>query len=191
MKLKVDDFLKNIKEHISKDVKTIGIAGGSGSGKTFVAKKISEALGLRMISLDDYIIPEKIKSSDNWELPEIWDLKLVRENLEALSRGESFAKPCYSFITGEIGYFEDISSDDSYVLEGLYALDDSLADLTDLKIFVDVDENVRLIRRISRDQKTRSENSEQIIYRWENTIQLTFLKYVEPQKERANFVLTS
>lgn len=85
--IKTEDFLKNFSKYIPSKTKVIAVAGGSGSGKSYLSKKLSEKINTQVIELDDYIIPKKITRESNWDLPECWDLDLVRSNLNEFMGG--------------------------------------------------------------------------------------------------------
>lgn len=104
-------FLKNIKDYvkIGKTPFIISIAGGSGSGKTFIANLIAEKLNAEVLTMDDYIIPEKIKSSENWDSSDNWNLELLKEHLIKLKKKEKIKKPIYNFKKQSNSTFEDFS----------------------------------------------------------------------------------
>ena len=183
-------FLTSVDEFVPSDARVVGIAGGSGSGKSYVARLVAEGVGARMISVDDYIIPEKITKDSNWDLPECWDLDLLDMNLRDFLSGRDFEKPVYSFKSGLIDRYEDFESGGRVVVEGLYALCDLIAGRVDFSIFVDSSEDIRLARVVKRDTMERNKYDEaKIVERWNRTIQPAFLEYVESQRDGADLVL--
>lgn len=186
----LDDFLKG--DFILDDVRVVGVAGGSGSGKSYVAGRIADKIGARVLVVDDYIVPKEITKGGNWDLPKCWDLDLLNENLSDFSFGRSFEKPVYDFRTGKIGRYETFESGGVIVVEGLYALHNSIIEHIDFSIFVDSPKDVRLGRVVKRDFLDRSGYDEaKITQRWNESVQPTFLKHVESQKIGADLVLTN
>ena len=191
MEINIKEFLENIEQHIKlgEEVFIVGISGGSGSGKTYAAGKISEKLKDAIVfDMDDYIDGEKVKASENWDLPEIWRLDLLKEDLVKLKKGENIKKPIYDFTKHRRANFEDFKSKRIIILEGNYALHDLFLDLLDLKIFVDISEDIRLQRRVERDVKERGRTKEQVLEKWKDFVQPTYLEFVEPQKEKADLI---
>ena len=188
MKLDIKDFLEG--DFIPEDARVICVAGGSGSGKSFVAKQIAEKIGAKTLTMDDYIIPREITGNSNWDLPRCWDLKLLDTNLRDFLEGKKFEKPIYDFKEGVISEYETVESGDKFIIEGLYALHNLIIPHVDFCIFVESPEDVRLARVVKRDFLERSGyNEEKITKRWNETIQPAFLEYVEPQKGKADLVL--
>ena len=108
----------------------------------------------------------------------------------ALPICRDFKKPIYDFNTGKISGDETFESGGRIVVEGLYALHDSIIKYFDFSVFVDSSEDVRLERRVKRDFVERSNKfRDEIVRQWRETVQPTFLEYVEPQRERADLVL--
>jgi len=194
MQIQIKDFLKEINSYIEKDKEffIIGIAGGSGSGKSFLADKIKEKLSESVaLNMDDYIIPEKVSSLDNWDLPEIWNLDLFRKHLLELKKGNVIEKPVYNFVEHQIKICEKFKSGRVIIVEGLYALHEKIVDLIDLKIFVDADEDVRLNRRIKRDATLRGRTKEEVLKKWNETVEPTYRKMILPEKDKADIVVVN
>ena len=186
----LDDFLEG--DFIPDDARIICVAGGSGSGKSFVARRIAEKLGAKILAVDDYIIPEKIVKGSNWDLPECWDLKLLDANLKDFLEGKSFEKPIYDFTGNDVLKREVFESGGKVVVEGLYSLYGPLMAHTDYSIFVDCSEDVRLGRVIKRDLSERAgRNEAEIVKQWRDTIQPMFLEYVESQRGDADLILSN
>jgi uridine kinase len=167
----------------------IGVSGGSGSGKTFISKKIAEKLNAKLLSMDDYIIYEKVKTSKNWDIPEIWDLELLKKHLNEIKKGNDFEKPVYDFSKREEGKMENFKHERIVVVEGNFALHNLFSDLYDFKIFVDASEKVRLERRLGRDVKKRGRTREQILQKWREFVQPMYLRHIEPQKAIADLIV--
>ena len=96
----LDDFLNG--DFVSSDMNIIGIAGGSGSGKSYIAEHIADKFGARVLAVDDYMISKEITKGGNWDLPKCWNLNLLGENLRDFEFGRDFKKPIYDFNTGKI-----------------------------------------------------------------------------------------
>jgi uridine kinase len=189
--LKIKDFLENGFRYIPPQTRIISVAGGSGSGKSCFSKELCEKINAQVIELDDYIIPETITPESNWDLPGCWDLGLTRKHLEIFLKGNEFKKPVYHFKKGTNNEYEVIYPGKPIILEGLYSLHDSLKDLIELGIFMDISEKERLNRVLKRDILERGKKTqEKIIKRWNETIQPAYLNLVEPQKNKADFILT-
>ena len=186
--ISLDDFLAG--DFISEDAKVIGIAGGSGSGKSYIARQIADKIGARILTVEEYITPKTITPASNWDLPECWDLRLLDENLGDFLKGKGFEKPVYGFKTGVIDRYETVESGGRILVEGLYSLYGFLADHIDCSIFVDAPADVRLARVVKRDFVERSGHNEaKITKRWNGTVQPAYLGYVEPQKEKADLII--
>ena len=193
MQINFKEFSKDIKKYIkpSKKPYIIGIAGGSGSGKSLIAKKIAQTLNSKELSMDNYINGNKIKKTENWDLPGIWNLNLIKKNLDKLKKGESIEKPVYNFSKHCSETVEHFIPSKIIILEGLYALHPLLRSNIDLKIFIEADEKTRLQRRINRDTKERGRLKEKIIEKWNKTVQPTFIKYILPEKQKADLIITN
>ncbi|MFI5243549.1 MAG: uridine kinase, partial [Gemmatimonadales bacterium] len=143
----------------------VGIAGGSGSGKTTVARKVAERLtevSVASVSMDAYYRNMSHLTLDerrqlNWDHPDVVDMELLGVQLEALARGESVQKPVYDFVTHlRSTHTETVASADVIVVDGILLFCDArIRALCDMKIFVDVEADIRLIRRINRDIRVR------------------------------------
>lgn len=177
----------------------IGIAGGSGSGKSTVARKIAEALmpaSVAFLDMDAYYrnhveMTLEERRRLNWDHPDAYDFDLLSSHLEALSRGESVAKPVYDYVT----HLRDertvrIPTSDVVVLDGiLLFVDPRVRERCDVKAFVDTDADVRLIRRIRRDIARRGRTLEEILEQYTTTVQPMHLQFVEPSKRYADIIV--
>ena len=177
----------------------IGIGGGSGSGKSTVARKIAEALtpaSVAFMDMDAYYKHHTELTLDerrhlNWDHPEAFDLDLLASQLDALARGEAVEKPVYDFVS----HLRDertvqIPPADVVVIDGiLLFVDPRVRDRCDVKIFVDADADVRLIRRIRRDMAKRGRPLEEILEQYLTTVQPMHLQFVEPSKRYADIIV--
>lgn len=190
MKAKFSEFIEHIDKYlkITKKPFVIAVSGGSGSGKTFIAKLIAEKLDGKVFSMDDYIRAEHIQSNNNWDVPEAWDLKLVKEHLIQLKNGKEIDKPVYDFMNSKRNNIVKFKTE-IIVIEGNFALIDDFKNMVDLKIFVDASEEIRLNRRLERDSIKRGQTKEKIFEMWKNYIQPMYLEHIEPQKKEADLII--
>jgi uridine kinase len=177
----------------------IGIAGGTGSGKTTVAKKIAQALpqaSVAFLDMDGYYrnfahLPMDERREINWDHPEAFDLDLFVSHLEQLARGEPVEKPVYDFTTHlRSSRTERITPADVIVVDGiLLFVDERVRALCDVKVFVDADPDIRLVRRIQRDMSERDRPLEEILQQYLTTVRPMQQQFVEPSKRYADIIL--
>lgn len=180
----------------------VGIVGGSGSGKTSVASEIVARLRRRKIAtmlldMDAYYAPlELVKArfqgrEVNWDHPHAFDLELMAAHLAALHEGQSIRKPVYDFTTSDrTGWEEPLPPGQVVILEGLllFALPE-LRDQLDVKIFVDTDADIRILRRIRRDTQERGRSLESVMSQYETSVRPMHLEFVEPSKRWADLII--
>jgi len=177
----------------------IGIAGGSGSGKSTVARKIAEALmpaSVAFIDMDAYYRNHTEMTLDerrrlNWDHPDAFDFDLLVAHLGALSRGEAVEKPVYDYVTHlREERTEHIAPSDVVVIDGiLLFVDERVREHCDVKAFVDTEADVRLIRRIRRDMVKRGRPLEEILDQYLTTVQPMHHQFVEPRKRYADIIV--
>lgn len=177
----------------------IGIAGGTGSGKTTVAKKIAQALpqaSVAFLDMDGYYrnlahLPMDERRQINWDHPQAFDLDLFVSHLEQLARGEPVEKPVYDFTTHvRSSRTERITPADVIVVDGiLLFVDERVRALCDVKVFVDADPDIRLVRRIQRDMSERDRPLEEILQQYLTTVRPMQQQFVEPSKRYADIIL--
>jgi len=177
----------------------IGIAGGSGSGKSTVARNVAELLttsSVAFIDMDAYYKNFPELSLDerrqlNWDHPDAFDYDLLCSHLDALSRRQAIEKPEYDFVTHlRRGRPTRVEPADVVVIDGiLLFVDDRVRDLCDVKVFVDADADIRLIRRIERDTNDRGRPLDEIIEQYLSTVQPMHLQFVEPSKRYADLIV--
>jgi uridine kinase len=188
MKVNFDDFGKNISNYIrvSKEPFIIAIAGGSGSGKGFIAKIISKKFDSLIIKTDDYYIRDhNIKNKD---IPEAINLELLRKNLESLKNNKKTEKPVYTFALKN-DRTEIIHPKKVIILDGIFALNEKFLDSIDFKIFVDSIEKKRFARRLERDIRDRGYTKEHVASVWKETVEPMYKLYVLPQKDKADLII--
>src|SRR6185369_4184415 len=177
----------------------IGIAGGSGSGKSTVARNVAELLttsSVAFIDMDAYYknfpqltLDERRKL--NWDHPDAFDYDLLCDHLEALSRRRAIDKPEYDFVT-HLRRTQTIRIEpaDVVVIDGiLLFVDERVRELCDVKVFVDADADIRLIRRLERDTRDRGRPLDEIIDQYLSTVQPMHLEFVEPSKRYADVIV--
>lgn len=177
----------------------IGIAGGTGSGKTTVARKIAEALpeaSVAFLDMDGYYrdfshLPIDERRRINWDHPEAFDLALFAIHLAQLARGESVEKPVYDFTQHvRSSRTERINAADVVVVDGILLFtDERIRDLFDVKVFVDADPDIRLVRRIQRDMSERDRPLEEILQQYLTTVRPMHQQFVEPGKRYADIIV--
>ena len=177
----------------------IGIAGGSGSGKTLVAKRIFDELGsdkVIIIQQDSYYkdlshLTLEERKKKNFDHPDAFDDQFLISQLRALLTGKSVDQPVYDYkIHSRKKETKRIGEHVIIVLEGILILHDpELRSLMDIKIYVDTDADVRLIRRIRRDVTERGRSLDSILNQYENSVRPMQLQFVEPTKRYADIII--
>src|SRR5882762_6913805 len=177
----------------------IGIAGGSGSGKTLVARTIIRDLGSQrvvIIDQDSYYkdleqVPFRDREARNFDHPDAFDVDLLRQHMRELLAGHSIDQPVYDYSqhrrTTET---RRISDHLVVVLEGILIFHDpELRALMDIKLYVDADSDVRLIRRLRRDLTERGRSVDAILRQYEDSVRPMHLQFVEPSKRFADVII--
>ncbi len=177
----------------------IGIAGGSGSGKSTVARNVADLLttsSVAFIDMDAYYrnfpqITLEERRKLNWDHPDAFDYELLCQHLEALSRRRPIDKPEYDFVSHlRRAQTIRIEPADVVVIDGiLLFVDDRVRELCDVKVFVDADPDIRLIRRLQRDTRDRGRPLDEIIDQYLSTVQPMHLEFVEPSKRYADVIV--
>jgi uridine kinase len=177
----------------------IGIAGGSGSGKSTVARNVAAALGessVAFIDMDAYYLDHAHLSLEerrkvNWDHPNAFDWDLLVEQLGQLAGGAAIDKPVYDFVVhARSADTVRIPPADVVVIDGILLFTDArVRELCDVKVFVDADADVRLIRRIRRDMAKRGRPLGEILEQYLSTVQPMHLEFVEPSKRYADVIV--
>jgi len=174
------------------------IGGGTGSGKSTLASNINGRLSdyTTLISMDDYYkdqsaVPEAERELINYDSPEVVDIELLSNNIAKLRSGEAIDEPEYDFATHtRRAETNRIESSPIIIVEGIMALRfESLRSMANVKLYVDVDDDERIIRRILRDTSSRSRNLESIVYQYRSTVKPMHQLVVDPTKKYADFIL--
>ena len=177
----------------------IGIAGGSGSGKTTVQRRVIDAFGRGQIALldhDSYYVdlghlPPKERARFNFDHPRALETSLMVEQLDLLLAGEAVEKPTYDFTTHQRReQTERVEARPVIVVEGILVLGEPpLRERMDIKLFVDAPDDVRLIRRIRRDTTQRGRSLEAVLDQYEHTVRPMHEEFVEPSKRQADVII--
>ena len=177
----------------------IGISGGTGSGKSTVTKEIFKSItdkNVVVIEQDSYYkdqshmsFEERVKT--NYDHPFAFDNRLLIQDLKQLIDSKPIEKPIYDFEThNRKKETYHVEPRHIIILEGILILyDEELRDLLDIKIFVDTDSDVRVIRRILRDIKERGRTLDSVIMQYMNTVRPAHLQFVEPTKRYADIII--
>ena len=178
----------------------IGIAGGSSSGKTSIAKKLKRAFdqtnSVVIIREDDYYkdqsdlaLSERINT--NYDHPFAFDHDLLIQQLSDLMKGKTIEKPLYDYKTYTRSLeTETIEPADVVVIEGLFVLENKdIRDMLDIKIYVDTPTDVRFIRRLLRDVDQRGRTVQSVVNQYLETVRIMHEQFVEPSKRYANVII--
>lgn len=180
-------------------MKIIGIAGGTGSGKTTVVKRIVEALPphfVAVVPLDSYYndtshMTEEERRSINFDHPDAFDWKLLVQHVKLLRDGVAVEQPTYSYLkSNREKATVHVEPKPVIIIEGIMALlNKQLRDMMDLKIFVDTDSDERLIRNIQRDCVERGRTVEMVIDRYQKVLKPMHEQFIEPTKKFADLII--
>ncbi|ACD50984.1 uridine kinase [Clostridium botulinum] len=180
------------------DIMVIGIAGGTGSGKTTLSLNIKEEFGDDVVILshdyyyrsNDNISLEERKKL-NYDHPNSFETDLLIEHLKMLKNGETINHPVYSFVehtrTTETVMIKPARV---IIVEGILIFENQeLCDLMDIKVFVDTDADVRIIRRLLRDVQERGRDLDSVINQYLTTVKPMHEEFVDPSKKRADIII--
>ena len=180
------------------NILVIGIAGGTGSGKTTLMKNIVSRFegDVTVLSHDNYYkrhdeLPYEARAQLNYDEPDALETDLMAAHLEALRRGESIDCPVYDFAAhNRSDETVRIEPRKVIIVEGILIFENQpLRELMDIRIFVDTDADVRLCRRIKRDVNKRGRTLESVLTQYQQTVKPMHEKYVEPSKKFADLVV--
>ena len=177
----------------------IGVAGGSGSGKSTVTREVLAAVGSKSVAVlmqDDYYLDQSNLSFEercktNYDHPDAFDWPLLSAHMQTLRAGQPIDMPVYDF-KRHIRSEQTVKVDSApiIVLEGLFALfDPALWELMSLKVFVDTAPDVRFIRRLQRDIAERGRTAESVIEQYLQTVRPMHKQFIEPTKRNAHVIL--
>ena len=176
----------------------IGICGGTGSGKTTLAEKIYNEFNscTTLIGMDSYYksdssIPLEERAKCNYDHPDAFETELLIKHLKELKKGNAVDVPQYDYRNHlrkqEVTHVE---SRQIIIIEGILLLENKkLCDLLDIKIYVDTDADVRILRRIMRDVKERGRSLDSVVNQYQSTVKPMHEQFVEPYKRRADIIV--
>ena len=177
----------------------VGIAGGTASGKTTVARKIHEALAplpVAFIDQDSYYRDLSQLSFDerrdvNFDHPDAFDTELLVAQLKALKSGQSIEKPVYNFVQSiRESHMVSVQSADLILIEGILVLhSEQVRQELDVRIFVETEDDVRIIRRLTRDIKERGRDFDHVIAQYFRHVRPMHMAFVEPSKRWADIIV--
>ncbi len=184
---------------MSEKVTIIGIAGGTGSGKTTVVKKIVEALPphyVAVVPLDSYYndttsMTEEERHAINFDHPDAFDWKLLNKQINDLRHGIAIEQPTYSYLQcNRLPETIHVEPKPVIIIEGIMTLlNKKLRDMMDLKIFVDTDPDERLIRNIQRDTIDRGRTVSMVVDRYLKVLKPMHEQFIEPTKRYADLII--
>jgi uridine kinase len=180
----------------------VGIAGGSGSGKTTFARKIQEKILINkhdevaLLHFDSYYLKKaseelRIHGKPNFDHPEAFDWELLRKHLGELKQGKSVKVPIYDFKANQrTEQTTSVGPCRAILMEGIYVLWDlEVRNLFNLKIYLIVDADIRFIRRLHRDVKERGRSVDSIIRQYYDSVRPMHREYLDPTKQYADFII--
>lgn len=177
----------------------IGIAGGTGSGKTTLANKLVDSFGddeVTILRHDNYYkrhdeMNYEERSRLNYDHPDAFDTELLCEHIKELKAGSSVSMPVYDYsVHNRSKETILVKPAPVIVLEGILIFaEPKLCDLMDIKVFVDTDADVRILRRIVRDVKNRGRSLDSVICQYLTTVKPMHEQFVEPSKRRADIII--
>ena len=181
------------------NVIVIGVAGGTGSGKSTLIRKIKENFGdaSTVISHDSYYKEQKgmtyeERCQTNYDHPNAFDTDLLVEHVKKLKNWETVEIPVYDFTIHNraVGKTEIKKPSKVVIVEGILIFEnEALLDCFDIKVFVDTDADVRIIRRILRDVQERARTLDSVVTQYLTTVKLMHEQFVEPSKKRADIII--
>ncbi len=182
-----------------KDITIIGIAGGTGSGKTTVVRKIIGALpkdSVAVVPLDSYYndttgMTDEERKAINFDHPDAFDWKLLIKHVNELREGRAVEQPTYSYIiSNRLHETIHVEPKPVIIIEGIMTLlNKKLRDMMDLKIFVDCDSDERLIRNIQRDTIDRGRTVTMVMTRYQQVLKPMHEQFIEPTKRYADLII--
>lgn len=177
----------------------IGVAGGTGSGKTTVTRQILNRVGtehITYIAHDAYYrdlshLPERLRAQINFDHPDALETELLVEHLKRLRAGQPVAMPVYDFSTHtRTERTRQVEPAPVIIVEGILVFVESeLRELFDVKIYIDTDADVRFIRRLRRDIEERGRSVESVCQQYLSTVRPMHLEFVEPSKRYADVII--
>lgn len=191
-------MIENQERPMNKQIFVVGVAGGSGSGKTTLVNRLRDALKDNCVVVyhDDYYKSNKgltmeEKAVINYDHPDAFETELMIRHIQQLKAGNAVECPIYDYTIHDRSKETKIVKPASVILiEGILILaDERLRELMDLKIYVDAEDDERILRRIQRDVEERNRSMQSVIQQYLTTVKPMHKQYVEPSKERADVIV--
>lgn len=177
----------------------VGIAGGSGSGKTTFTKKILRHVdGSRVAILhqDSYYLPSPpnhlhVHGEPNFDHPDAFDWPLLKDHLSRIRNGQKIPVPSYDYsVSRRKAEVEWIGPCDVLIVEGIFTLwDEEIRSLLDLRVYLHVESDIRFIRRLHRDVRERGRTLDQIIRQYYDTVRPMYQMYLDPTRKYADIIV--
>ena len=187
-----------VEKRISEQVIVIGIAGGTGSGKSTLMRRLKEALGDEVLTLthdyyykcNDHLTMEE-RRSQNYDHPDAFDTDMMIEHIKMLKKGQPIERPSYDFTMHTRAKEVFVETPKKVIIvEGILIFENpNLRKLFDIKVFVDTDSDVRIIRRILRDVRDRGRDLDSVIQQYLGSVKLMHEEFVEPSKRYADLII--
>ncbi|OQY38885.1 MAG: uridine kinase [Spirochaetaceae bacterium 4572_7] len=179
------------------NVTFVGITGGSGSGKTTIVKKIEEIVSdFVFIPQDNYYKSAKYVNNDNitsfnFDHPDAFDSEFLYQHMLDLKNGKSIDMPNYDFVNhSRSEEYQSVKPHTIVIVEGIMLFwDKRIRDLLDLKIFVDTPDDIRFIRRLTRDVKERGRTLDSVIEQYLSVVRPGYYEFIEPTKSYADIII--
>ena len=178
---------------------TIGVAGGSGAGKSTIAKVILDRLGKDSIAYlphDSYYrdlsdLPREQRALINFDHPDSLESELFGNHIRQLQRGEGIDMPIYDFSTHtRLNEYRHVSPQQIILVEGiLIYVEESIREMFDMRIYIETDPDIRFIRRLQRDTSERGRTMDAVVNQWLTTVRPMHLKFVEASKRYAHVII--
>ena len=177
----------------------IAITGGSGSGKSYLAKQLIQKYGnnkINLIEVDSYYrdlkhLTMSVRDKNNFDHPDAFDFKLLYNDIQKLRKLDSVDIPTYDYKTHTRKKNKlTIKKTNIIILEGIFSTyNKNIRNLMNLKIFLDIPEKTRIERRIIRDKKSRARTEESILKQYNNTVKPMYEKFVKPLKKHSDLII--
>lgn len=176
----------------------IGVTGGSGSGKTTVSQAIAQKFANHSVMLlpqDAYYkrqdVPFEQRQQTNYDHPDAFDTDLLIEQATMLKHHQAIEQPVYDYkIHNRTNEIQHVEPQDVIILEGILVLADArLRDLMDIKVYVDTDDDIRLLRRMHRDMESRGRTFDDVVGQYLKTVKPMFHEFIEPTKRYADLIV--
>lgn len=179
-----------IRHHIGRSRRTVvAVGGGSGAGKTTLARKIAARFPVVIISMDDYYKGSRNPTATNFDVPDALDLPLLARHLRLLKAGKAISKPIYDMRTHRRSRHERIDAKPVIIVEGIFALHATIRKAADIAIFVDSTLRQRWQRRLRRDVRERGRTPSDVRRQFFTQVEPAYVRWVEPTARFATLTM--